>query len=81
MLHELIGIQNNRVDIDRKQRALSEQGGSGAADKEFVVSDHDDQFYSENMYENFGELAENIRTFIESVRDIHLDLLKRLINI
>ncbi|KAL4473622.1 hypothetical protein ABPG74_022486 [Tetrahymena malaccensis] len=70
MLHELIGINNNRVDIERKMRAFNEASNSSKEDqmeKEFVVSDHDDQFYCDNMYENFGALAENIRNLIESV--------------
>lgn len=69
MLHELIGIHNNRVDTERKQKAIGDpsSGGSSTQEKEFVVSDHDDQFYCDNMYDNFGELAENIRIFIESV--------------
>lgn len=71
MTHELMGINNNRVDIEKKLHALGSQISSSGVDKEFVVSDHDDQFYSENMYENFGELAEQIRTFIESVMREH----------
>lgn len=68
MLHELVGINNNRVDIERKMRAFHEPSPNDEKqmEKEFVVSDHDDQFYSDNMYENFGALADNIRTLIES---------------
>ncbi|EAR92468.1 vacuolar protein sorting-associated protein (macronuclear) [Tetrahymena thermophila SB210] len=69
MLHELIGINNNRVDIERKMRAFNEANYSSKEEqmeKEFVVSDHDDQFYCDNMYENFGALADNIRNLIES---------------
>ena len=51
MIHELIGIVNNRVNM--KDSKLEEP--------EVVVSQHDDPFFAKIMYKNFGEVAEEIQ--------------------
>jgi vacuolar protein sorting-associated protein 45 len=44
MLHELIGVKNNRVDLVRGQKALNQEDGTYVVDteKEFVVSPYTD---------------------------------------
>ena len=69
MLHELIGVHNNRVDTRQGHHALANQGSpkQDAPDSEFVVSSMNDPFFAENQYANFGELAINIKEFIDRV--------------
>ncbi|CAD8099685.1 unnamed protein product [Paramecium primaurelia] len=69
MLHELIGIQNNRIDIRQGQKALNQAASINKADSEneFVISSTLDDFFAENQYSNFGELAQNIKDFIDKV--------------
>ena len=62
MLHELLGIGKNRI----KLRGEAEQERD-LAKKEFVVSTSKDTFLSKNVYANFGELASNVKEFIEHV--------------
>jgi len=61
MLHELIGIHNNRVDLKKDKEFLAKHEG----DTEFVISSNQDRFFAEHMYENFGELADSIKKFID----------------
>ncbi|EGR30199.1 vacuolar sorting protein, putative [Ichthyophthirius multifiliis] len=70
MLHEIIGLQNNRIDIERKQKAIGDVNNvsSGNQDKEFVLNEKEDQFFMDNMYENFGDMTSNIRNFVESIQ-------------
>lgn len=68
MVHELIGIQNNRIDINQGQKALLQTNRSeGNPETEFTLSTFQDDFYAENEYVNFGELAQNIKDFIDRV--------------
>jgi vacuolar protein sorting-associated protein 45 len=53
MIHELLGIHNNRVDLKHLQHLSKEM-------KEVVLSMEDDTFFREIMYKNFGEVAEAI---------------------
>mgnify|MGYP000932345757 FL=1 len=55
MLHELIGVNNNRVEL-----AKDKQPKEG--EPEYVVSSHDDKFFRENMFVDFGVLANNTNT-------------------
>ncbi|CAJ0565433.1 unnamed protein product, partial [Mesorhabditis spiculigera] len=50
MVHELLGIQNNRVTIDGQNLVLSEL---------------QDDFYEKNVSANFGEIGQNIKTLME----------------
>ena len=67
MLHELIGIHNNRVDTHQGHHALASTGSNKDPESEFVVSSQNDSFFAENVYANFGELAINIKDFIDRV--------------
>lgn len=55
MVHELIGLTNNRVDLSKDKQ----KGKDKDAESEFVLSSHDDKFFRENMYADFGVLANN----------------------
>ncbi|KAL0747550.1 hypothetical protein Bca101_029552 [Brassica carinata] len=55
MVHELIGLEDNKVDV----RAI----GSLSKDQqvqEVVLSSEQDAFFKANMYENFGDIGMNI---------------------
>lgn len=50
MIHELLGIKNNRVHLlDNKLE-----------EPEVVVSQHDDEFFNKIMFKNYGEVAQEI---------------------
>ena len=57
MVHELLGINNNRVDLKHLDHLSAEM-------KEVVLSSEDDGFYSRIMYKNFGEVAEEIHGLV-----------------
>jgi vacuolar protein sorting-associated protein 45 len=54
MLHELLGLEHNRVHLKR----------SSEGNKEIALS-FEDEFYSENLYSNLGDLAMNLQAFVE----------------
>lgn len=59
MVHQLLYIRNNRVDLSAVPGVPSEL-------KEVVLSAEQDDFYSKNLYSNYGEIAVTIRDLIES---------------
>merc|ERR1719364_655277 len=59
MLHELLVMDNNRVD-------MSKVPGVRAEMKEIVMSTTQDAFFEENVHANFGELGENIKNYVET---------------
>merc|ERR1711920_854089 len=58
MLHELLSMDNNRIDMSRVP-------GIRAELKEIVMSTTQDQFFEENILSNFGELGENIKHYVQ----------------
>ncbi|EGD76131.1 vacuolar protein sorting 45A [Salpingoeca rosetta] len=62
MVHEVLGIHNNRVD-------LSGVPGASRDTKEVVISVDADDFYKKNIYLNFGEIGENIRTLVAEFQE------------
>lgn len=58
MIHEILGINNNRVDLKSKRENIPEDL------KEVVISCEDDKFFSQIMYKNFGEVAEDIHNLV-----------------
>ncbi|XP_049838142.1 vacuolar protein sorting-associated protein 45 [Schistocerca gregaria] len=58
MVHELLTINNNRVD-------LSGVPGISKELKEVVLSAEQDEFYSANLYLNFGEIGQTIKALME----------------
>lgn len=59
MVHQLLNIKNNRVD-------LSGVAGVPSELKEVVLSAEQDEFYANNLFANYGEIAVTIREMIES---------------
>lgn len=59
MIHELIGIQCNRVSLRNADNVPEEF-------RELVVDDHDDSFFEQNRYKNFGELGVNLKELVDS---------------
>lgn len=57
MVHELIGIANNRVLLPKEKRKADQP--------ELILSVNQDSFYKENMLKNFGELGVAIRALVE----------------
>jgi len=58
MVHELLGIHNNRVDLSNAPGVRKEL-------KEVVLSTEQDPFYKSNIYSNFGELGVNIKNLVD----------------
>lgn len=59
MVHQLLTIKNNRVDLSGVPGVPSEL-------KEVVLSAEHDDFYAKNLFSNYGEIAVTIRDLIES---------------
>lgn len=58
MVHELLGIQNGRVDLSQIPDVRPEL-------KQVVLSQDQDPFFKQNMYLNFGDLGGNIKDYVE----------------
>lgn len=58
MIHELLTIKNNRVDLKHLEQLSDEM-------KEVVLSPDEDQFYASVMYKNYGEVAEEIHGLVQ----------------
>lgn len=58
MVHELLGIHNNRVD-------LSGVPGIKKELMEVVLSSQQDEFYSKSMHLNFGELGASVKGLVQ----------------
>jgi len=81
MIHELIGIKNNRVSLNQVPGITKEL-------EEVVLNAEYDEFYSnvinricfffryyffflQNLYSNFGEIATNIKVLMEHFQEKH----------
>lgn len=62
MVHELLAINNNRVN-------LSDIPGVSKELAEVVLSAEQDQFYAKNLFLNFGEIAQNIKSLMEDFQN------------
>ncbi|KAF3926061.1 hypothetical protein ABW20_dc0109127 [Dactylellina cionopaga] len=58
MVHELLGIENGRVDLSNVPDIRPEH-------KEIVLSADQDPFFKKNMYVNFGDLGSNIKEYVD----------------
>lgn len=56
MIHELIGVKNNIVEIIK----------DGKKEK-FVLSDTDDKFFKENLNNDFGDVASKIKDLAQKL--------------
>ena len=61
MVHELIGIKNNRVVVG---------GNSGVKKQDIVVSSSSDQFFKENMFANYGDLGSSVKKLVDNFQQI-----------
>lgn len=70
MLHELVGIHNNRVSIVQNKgilhlkSILNFEQDEEKKKKEMVISSQD-SFFAQNQYSNWGDLCENIKVYID----------------
>ncbi|KAF2446419.1 vacuolar protein sorting-associated protein 45 [Karstenula rhodostoma CBS 690.94] len=58
MVHELLGINNGRVDLRDVPEIRPEL-------KEITLSQDQDPFFKKNMYLNFGDLGQNAKEYVE----------------
>ncbi|XP_023919186.1 vacuolar protein sorting-associated protein 45 homolog [Quercus suber] len=63
MVHELIGIQDNKVDLRNIGKLPTDQ-------QEVVLSSEQDAFFKANMYENFGDIGMNIKRLVDEFQQI-----------
>ncbi|KAJ4869881.1 Vacuolar protein sorting-associated protein 45-like protein [Raphanus sativus] len=63
MVHELIGLQDNKVDL----RAI---GSLPKDQQEVVLSSEQDAFFKSNMYENFGDIGMNIKRMVDDFQQV-----------
>ncbi|XP_042494685.1 vacuolar protein sorting-associated protein 45 homolog [Macadamia integrifolia] len=63
MVHELIGIQDNKVDLRNIGKISKDQ-------QEVVLSSEQDAFFKANMYENFGDLGMNIKRMVDEFQQV-----------
>ena len=62
MVHELIGMNNNRVDLTGREEVPAEM-------QNLTLSGDSDEFYRLNMYANFGEIGEAIQKLVKNFQD------------
>jgi len=62
MIHELIGIHNNTVDLQGRPDVPDEM-------KKMTLSADLDEFYRLNMYVNFGEIGTTIQNLVKSFQE------------
>uniref|UniRef100_A0A0G4GLA5 Vacuolar protein sorting-associated protein 45 n=1 Tax=Chromera velia CCMP2878 TaxID=1169474 RepID=A0A0G4GLA5_9ALVE len=62
MVHELLGIENNRVNM-RKAPGIS------AELEEIVLNPAQDRFFEENLMANYGELGVAIRNYVDQYQE------------
>ncbi|KAL5776720.1 hypothetical protein ACOSP7_009646 [Xanthoceras sorbifolium] len=63
MVHELIGIQDNKVDLRNVGKVPKDQ-------QEVVLSSEQDAFFKANMYENFGDIGMNIKRMVDDFQQV-----------
>ncbi|OMP11403.1 Sec1-like protein [Corchorus olitorius] len=63
MVHELIGIQDNKVDLRGIGKLPKDQ-------QEVVLSSEQDAFFKANMYENFGDIGMNIKRMVDDFQQV-----------
>lgn len=63
MVHELVGIQDNKVDLGNIGKFSKDQ-------QEVVLSSEQDTFFKANMYENFGDIGMNIKRMVDDFQQV-----------
>ena len=59
MIHELIGIKNNRVRVHERGQA-----------QDIVVSSSGDAFFRDNMYSNYGDLGTSVKRLVDDFQAV-----------
>lgn len=59
MIHELIGITQNRVSLSRAPNIKSEM-------KEIILNREFDEFYRTNQFSSFGDIGQSIKQLVEN---------------
>ncbi|CAL5868895.1 uncharacterized protein PFLUO_LOCUS3122 [Penicillium psychrofluorescens] len=62
MVHEMLGIHNGRVDLHDVPEIRPEL-------QEIVLAQDQDPFFKKNMYQNFGDLGQNIKEYVEQYQN------------
>ena len=62
MVHELIGISNNRIDLSNAPKVPKDQ-------KQVVLSSYQDEFFRGQMYNNYGDLGTEIKNLVDSFQE------------
>nr|GEU46524.1 vacuolar protein sorting-associated protein 45 homolog [Tanacetum cinerariifolium] len=63
MVHELIGIEDNKVDLGNVGKFSKDQ-------QEVVLSSEQDAFFKANMYENFGDIGMSIKRMVDDFQQV-----------
>ncbi|KAL3592520.1 hypothetical protein D5086_011160 [Populus alba] len=63
MVHELIGIHDNKVDLSSTGKLPKDQ-------QEVVLSSEQDAFFKANMYENFGDIGMSIKRMVDDFQQV-----------
>lgn len=63
MVHELIGIKDNKVDLGNVGKFSKDQ-------QEVVLSSEQDAFFKANMYENFGDIGMSIKRMVDDFQQV-----------
>ncbi|KAL4556499.1 hypothetical protein LXL04_039154 [Taraxacum kok-saghyz] len=63
MVHELIGIKDNKVDLGNAGKFSKDQ-------QEVVLSSEQDTFFKSNMYENFGDIGMSIKRMVDDFQQV-----------
>lgn len=61
MIHELLGINNNIVDIKQEDNKKEKK-----VDR-YVLNDAEDKFFCENLNNDFGDVASKIKILVENI--------------
>jgi len=59
MLHELLGLDNNTVDLSHMRNLPKDQ-------RQLVLSARQDEFFKKNMYNNYGDVGIAVRELVEN---------------
>ena len=62
MIHELLGTNNNKIDLSGRENVAEEL-------KQLTLSASTDKFYRHNMYANFGEIGQTIQKLVQSFQE------------
>ena len=62
MVHELLGLKENIVSLEHAPNVDPDF-------KQIVLSQGSDDFFSQNMYKDYGKLAENARRILDTYKN------------